>query len=527
MKLTLLSLALASIGVLAGPIERRATCTNGAWQCSASGNALQQCSYDSTSALNWINITNCSTGTVCSIAVYGCVPGTQSSAQPPTSTSFKTSPTPTSSSAKPLTTTSKVVFTTSSAPIPTTTVAKSSTFAPVSSSPAPSSAPVATSAGNNGGVCANQAAYAYVCKDPQTLVRCDASGNIGSTQICSTGLACCSNTCTWAYNCPAPPPPTGTGGSPVPFSPSPVPTPPPVPSHKYKFITYWGQNSGKFTNGQNQLRLIEYCKSDNFDVINIAFLSIFGGASPTKYHLDLDFFGAYDTTTGPVDAGTAASFLQWGQEVAACQAMGVKILLSLGGGVGSYSVPSGQGTLFAQTLHNSFFRGSGADRPFGNVILDGIDWDLEGAGSDFNEIVKVNQYLHTNNPGLLVTAAPQCAYPDAYLGPAFVLPNAGFSFINVQFYNNYCSLAGSFNYDQWVNGISVPYNIPLVIGVPGSSPSAPGGGYVPASTVQAAIQKIVANATMQATFYGVMTWDASSTTVSGMATGLRGALNSV
>ncbi|ORY41636.1 glycoside hydrolase [Rhizoclosmatium globosum] len=291
-----------------------------------------------------------------------------------------------------------------------------------------------------------------------------------------------------------------------------------IPNHKYKFITYWGQNSGKFTNGQNQLHLIDYCNSGNFDYINIAFLSIFGngGGNPAKFHLDLDFFGAYDNVNGPVDNATIASFLAWG----------VKILLSLGGGVGAYSLAAGSGKLFAQTLHNSFFRGTGPDRPFGNAVLDGIDWDIEGGGTDANELVIVNQYLVANNPGILITAAPQCPYPDAYLGAPITTPNAGWSFINVQFYNNYCSLAGTPNFDVWAAALG-PLGIPIVVGVPGSGPSAPNGGYVSASVVQTYMQKILADPKQAPLLYGVMTWDASSTTVSGMATGLRNALDAI
>ncbi|KAI9349707.1 glycoside hydrolase superfamily [Obelidium mucronatum] len=315
---------------------------------------------------------------------------------------------------------------------------------------------------------------------------------------------------------------TTTGG----VTTSPVPTGSPIGNNKYKFITYWGQNSGKFTNGQNQLHLIDYCNSKQFDVINIAFLSIFGGASPTKFHLDLDFFGAYDNVFGPPDAASVANFLQWGQEVAACQAMGIKIILSLGGGVGSYSVPTGTGTAFAKTLHNSFFGGSGPDRPFGNVVLDGIDWDLEGGGTDQKELVIVNQYLKANNKNMLITAAPQCPYPDAFMGDAFLAPNAGWSFISVQFYNNYCSLDKTPNFEEWAAAFG-SLNIPLAVGVPGSKPSAPGGGYVPASTVQAYMKKITTNSTQSKLLYGAMTWDASSTTVSGMSAGLRSALDSI
>ncbi|KAI8617688.1 glycoside hydrolase superfamily [Chytriomyces sp. MP71] len=306
-----------------------------------------------------------------------------------------------------------------------------------------------------------------------------------------------------------------------------APTGTPTLNHKYKFVAYWGQNAVYFANGKFQSDILTYCQSGYFDVVNLAFLPVFGGNTPSKFQLSLANFGVYDNTNGPVDAQTASAFLQIGQQISNCQSLGVKVLLSLGGGAGSYSLPVGTGTAFAQTLHNSFFRGSSSDRPFGSVILDGIDWDLEGSGNDFGEIVKVNQYLHSNNAGLVVSAAPQCPYPDAYIGGAFLLPNSGFSFLNIQFYNNYCRLdGGSFNFGQWVDAIAIAHNIPLAIGLPGALSSAPSGGFVSASTVQSTINAIVANSTQAAWLYGVMVWDASSSVDDGLAASLRSILNS-
>ncbi|KAJ3247252.1 Chitinase 1 [Chytriomyces hyalinus] len=301
-----------------------------------------------------------------------------------------------------------------------------------------------------------------------------------------------------------------------------------MPGRKYKFIVYWGQGSGFATDGKYQLPLNEYCQTGTFDIINLSFLAVFGGQTPTKFNLNFANFGAYDNTNGPVAASVKQSFEAIGQQIRQCQNLGVKIVLALGGADGDHTVLSGMGTAFAETLHNSFFGGSSTDRPFGSdVILDGIDWDIEDARSDPNEMVKVNQYLAGRNPGILVTAAPQCIFPDVNLGPAFVLPNAGFSFLNMQFYNNpSCQLNGNFNFDVWVSQIAIPYNIPIAIGVPGSQQSA-GSGFVSAATIKSAMDTILASSTLSPWLYGVMTWDASSTSASGLAQGIRSALDAL
>ena len=46
-----------------------------------------------------------------------------------------------------------------------------------------------------------------------------------------------------------------------------------------------------------------------------------------------------------------------------------------------------------------------------------------------------------------ITAAPQCPFPDAYIGAA--LNEASFDAVYVQFYNNYCGLNNFNNPNDW------------------------------------------------------------------------------
>ena len=82
---------------------------------------------------------------------------------------------------------------------------------------------------------------------------------------------------------------------------------------------YWGQNGNEGT-------LAETCATGNYDFVNLAFLSTFGnGRTPM-----INLAGHCDPySNGCTDLST---------EIKSCQARGIKVMLSLGGGVVSYSL---------------------------------------------------------------------------------------------------------------------------------------------------------------------------------------------
>ncbi|KAJ1944633.1 Chitinase 2, partial [Linderina macrospora] len=174
-----------------------------------------------------------------------------------------------------------------------------------------------------------------------------------------------------------------------------------------------------------------------------------------------------------------------------CQSKGKVVLLSLGGASGAYSFQhDDDGKWFADTVWNKFFKGSDAQRPFDDAVLDGIDLDIEG-GSDTGYTAFIEQlrlyYRSDSSKRYYIAAAPQCPFPDAYLGP--VLNSAWFDMVFVQFYNNYCGLnafPGWFNFNDWDNWArthSVNKDVKVFIGAPGAS-SAASYGYVDGATLK-------------------------------------------
>jgi len=123
-----------------------------------------------------------------------------------------------------------------------------------------------------------------------------------------------------------------------------------------------------------------------------------------------------------------------------CQSKGTKIFLSLGGAAGTYGFTSAdQAVAFAGTIWDMFGAGTTTNRPFGDFIIDGIDLDIEGGNSAYyanfvNELVQ-NQFTKDTSKKYYISGAPQCPYPDAYLGPggSTALETSKFDYIFVQF----------------------------------------------------------------------------------------------
>ncbi|KAJ1647397.1 Chitinase 2 [Coemansia asiatica] len=144
------------------------------------------------------------------------------------------------------------------------------------------------------------------------------------------------------------------------------------------------------------------------------------------------------------------------QDIKYCQSKGKAVVLSMGGASGAYGFSSNkEGADFADVVWNMFFKGESDKRPFDNAVLDGIDLDIEGgAPTGYSAFIKRLRAHYATDPDnkYYIAAAPQCPFPDAYLGST--LNNAWFDMVFVQFYNNYCGVntyPGWFNFKDWDN----------------------------------------------------------------------------
>ncbi|KAJ6544831.1 glycoside hydrolase family 18 protein [Mycena vulgaris] len=290
------------------------------------------------------------------------------------------------------------------------------------------------------------------------------------------------------------------------------------PTRSDNLAVYYGQNSyGASNSGDTanwQKDISAYCQDTAINAIPIAFVDVFFSTGGLP---DLNMANAND----PVFAGTGLANCQFlAAGIQACQAAGKIVTLSIGGASGAATFSSdAQGKAFADTIWNLFLGGTSSTRPFGAAVLDGVDLDIEGGGSTgFAAFVtQIRAHAAGASKQYYVTAAPQCPFPDAWLGS--VINAVAFDALYVQFYNNFCSVTAFSNpnawnfgtWDNWAKTVSPNRNIKIFIGAP-ASPSAAGSGYVDAATLGSIALQTRAQ---YSSFGGIMLWDASQAYANG------------
>ncbi|PIL35449.1 hypothetical protein GSI_02176 [Ganoderma sinense ZZ0214-1] len=287
-------------------------------------------------------------------------------------------------------------------------------------------------------------------------------------------------------------------------------------SRQDNLAVYWGQNSYGATHGSDtanwQQKLDFYCQDDTIDTIPLAFVNVFQGAGGLP---SLNMANICSPAGDPAFAGTElpdCSFLA--SQIQTCQSKGKTVTLSLGGATGLSTFSSAsQATAFGDTIWNLFLGGSSSTRPFGSAVLDGVDLDIEGGNTMYYDsfINRIRTLAQGSSKKYYVTGAPQCPFPDAYMGT--VLNAVAFDAIYIQFYNNACGLPYYSNpnawdfgtWDNWAKTVAPNKDIKVYIGAL-AAPSAGGSGYVDATTLS---NIAIETRSKYSSFGGIMLWDAS------------------
>nr|XP_019068827.1 acidic endochitinase-like [Solanum lycopersicum] len=250
---------------------------------------------------------------------------------------------------------------------------------------------------------------------------------------------------------------------------------------------YWGQNGGEGT-------LAETCATKNYDFVNIAFLPTFGNGQQPM----IDLSGHCNPNVGECT--------KLSTDIKSCQAKGIKVILSIGGGAGSYYLASADDAReVANYLWNNFLGGQSTTRPLGDAVLDGIDFDIEGGTNLYWDVLAKSLSAYSSmGKKVYLTAAPQCPFPDAWIGNA--LKTGLFDYVWVQFYNNPpCQYSSSdFNnleaaWEQWTADIPATN---IFLGLP-AAPAAAGSGFIPANDLISQVLPSIKNSTK---YGGVMLW---------------------
>lgn len=243
----------------------------------------------------------------------------------------------------------------------------------------------------------------------------------------------------------------------------------PPDATKPQTVLYWGQNSEKVIENSD---LTAYCQKDSgVDIILLAFLSQYGKGT-------LIGGGSFDRSCG-VEAGTgkATGCEALTKQIKTCQDAGIKVFLSVGGGeTAKYALTSTEeAEQVAQNIWDAYgpVGDSKIPRPFGDVVLDGFDFDIElKDGHEFYpDLVNKLRDNFPDDGDFRLSAAPQCILPDANMNDAIV--NSQFDYLFVQFYNNgpCAATASTFNYNQWKESLAdtESKDAKLFIGLPAST----------------------------------------------------------
>ncbi|KHN16990.1 Acidic endochitinase [Glycine soja] len=278
-------------------------------------------------------------------------------------------------------------------------------------------------------------------------------------------------------------------------------------SHAGGIAIYWGQNGNEGT-------LSEACATGKYTHINIAFLNKFGNGQTPEMNL-----------AGHCNPATN-SCTKFSSEIKDCQSKGIKVLLSIGGGIGSYTLASVEDARNVSTfLWNTFLGGksSSSSRPLGDAVLDGIDFDIElGSTQNYEHLARfLKAYSGVGGKRVYLGAAPQCPIPDRFLGTAL---NTGlFDFVWVQFYNNppcqyangnITNLVSSWN--RWTS--TVPAG-KIFLG--SADPAAAGSGFIPADTLTSQILPVIKESPK---YGGVMLWSRFFDVQNGYSTSIIGSV---
>jgi len=256
-------------------------------------------------------------------------------------------------------------------------------------------------------------------------------------------------------------------------------------------VAYWGQGY----NGDPPLQQV--CSQAAYDVVILSFITVIGDYQTPQ--LTTDYFTPEDITY--------------------CQSQGKTILLSVGGGGYSVSFVSENDAFNASSqVWDLFLGGSSSSRPYGSVVFDGIDLDIESGAphywANFTTGLR-NHYKTDPSRTYYLSSAPQCPFSDAQMGPDGTVWNGNpiqgsaitdgwFDWLNIQFYNNkQCEVLNKgFNLNTWSTALrhAGNPNMKVMVGLPGS-PKAADSGYVAPSNLPISQFKSYSN------FAGIMFWD--------------------
>jgi chitinase len=149
-----------------------------------------------------------------------------------------------------------------------------------------------------------------------------------------------------------------------------------VVDSSHQNVIYWGQNGGTAIE-DNDLSM--YCvPSAGIDIVVLAFLYEFGNGNTIAS-------GTIRQSCSILTNGESSQCENLAAAIKKCQKNGVKIVLSLGGAVGAYSLSSQkESEAIGQYLWDAYgnTKSDCVHRPFGTAFVNGWDFDIEASSGN-------------------------------------------------------------------------------------------------------------------------------------------------
>lgn len=273
-------------------------------------------------------------------------------------------------------------------------------------------------------------------------------------------------------------------------------------------VVYWGQNGGGTVENDD---LSTYCTSTSgIDIIVLAFLYEYGNGNTIAS-------GTIGQSCYISPTGEPQNCDDLGAAIKTCQDKGVKVIMSLGGAVGAYSLTSQtEAETIGQNLWEAYGNtaSSSVPRPFGTTFVNGWDFDIEASNGNqyYQYLISTlrSKFASDSSNTYYITGAPQCPIPEPNMQQ--IITTSQFDYLWVQFYNNPgCSVNGNINYNDWVSNVSgtPSSNTEIFIGVPASTLGATGTDsgaqyYLDPSALATLVGEYKSNSA----FGGIMMWSA-------------------
>ncbi|TKY48163.1 Acidic endochitinase [Spatholobus suberectus] len=263
---------------------------------------------------------------------------------------------------------------------------------------------------------------------------------------------------------------------------------------------YWGQDG-------NEGSLNETCATGKYSSVYIAGMAAFGNGQVPQ----LNLAGHCDpSSTGCIGIK---------RDIRNCQRRGIKVMLSIGGGVTStnFSLTSLEDAKnMSDYLWGNFLGGSSSSRPLGDAVLDGIDFDIVSGNTSFmGDLAR-----HLKSMSVYLSTATDCPFRDTILGSAL---DAGlFDHVSVKFYNNpyydYTQNNADNLLSAWNEWATSLKGAKIFLGLEADPAMVPGGGYIPADVLMSQIIPAINNSP---NYGGVVLWSRYYDKLSGYSTDIQ------